>query len=266
MRKKIILFALIIFTSFITGCKKDKKQIVLANEETLIKESEEGSTITKEKETETQIEIQKEKETKKQRKESVKLDVKNIQQLPEYRSGCEITSTTIVLNYLGYDISKTELANYLPITDFYSENGVYYSGNPNIEFCGTLEDGYGCYAGAIRKTLLNYFSEIKERRKVVNLSGSDPEVLYNNVSEGRPVIVWITISMVEPAEGTHWIIKDTGKEFVWTKHEHCVVLIGYTKDTVILSDPYDYRGEVEYSKELFEERYRQMFSQAIVIK
>ena len=51
--------------------------------------------------------------------------------------------------------------------------------------------------------------------------------------------------MVEPAEGTHWIIKDTGKEFVWTKHEHCVVLIGYTKDTVILSDPYDYRGEVD---------------------
>ena len=43
--------------------------------------------------------LAKEKETKKQRKESVKLDVKNIQQLPEYRSGCEITSTTIVLNY-----------------------------------------------------------------------------------------------------------------------------------------------------------------------
>lgn len=40
-----------------------------------------------------------------------KLDVEPILQLPELPTGCEITSLATVLNYYGYDISKTQLAD-----------------------------------------------------------------------------------------------------------------------------------------------------------
>lgn len=56
-----------------------------------------------------------------------------------------------------------------------------------------------------------------------------------------------------------------GDIFYWRYPLHCLVLIGYTKDTVILADPYSSMESVEYSKEIFEARYNEMYKQAVVI-
>ena len=198
---------------------------------------------------------------------SKKLNVKNIQQLPEYEAGCEITSTTILLNYYGYDIEKTELVKYLPTKPYYYKDGVMYCGDPNVEFCGDVKSAaYGCYSGAIVKTINNYFNSIGERSHyTIEYKNVDPKQLYYQVSKGRPVIVWATIFMRESYKGESWVIEGTNDTFQWITREHCLVLIGYTEDEVILSDPYDSRGTVMYSKELFERRFKELGSQAIVL-
>ena len=71
--------------------------------------------------------------------------------------------------------------------------------------------------------------------------------------------------MRESYKGESWVIEGTNTTFQWITREHCLVLIGYTEDEVILSDPYDSRGTVRYSKELFEQRFKELGSQAIVL-
>ena len=44
-------------------------------------------------------------------KRNVKLNVKCILQNPELPTGCEITSLTTVLNYYGYNVSKTTMSD-----------------------------------------------------------------------------------------------------------------------------------------------------------
>ena len=200
--------------------------------------------------------------------ESKILNVKNIQQLPEYEAGCEITSTTILLNYYGFNIKKTELVKYLPTKPYYYKDGKMYCGDPNKEFCGAVDsNAYGCFSGAIMKTIKGYFSVADDKGyHPVEYKNEKPETLYHQIAQGKPVIVWATIYMKEPFEGDSWIIEDTNKTFVWPCREHCLVLIGYTKDEVVLSDPYDSRGTVRYSKELFEKRFKELGGQAIVLE
>ncbi len=50
----------------------------------------------------------------------------------------------------------------------------------------------------------------------------------------------------------------------WVKNENCVVLIGYDKDkdTVIVSDPLDPKGTVEYPRAQVEKAYNSIGKQA----
>ena len=51
-----------------------------------------------------------------------------------------------------------------------------------------------------------------------------------------------------------WIYEPTGETIYWKANEHAVVIIGYTEDKVIISDPIN--GKVKYqSKTIFNERY-----------
>ena len=209
------------------------------------------------------------KKTKKPSEETrVVLDVKNIQQLPELPAGCEVTSTTIVMNYEGIKVDKMTLLSYLPMMQWPDKNDRWASpwdvfvGNPKLSY-------YGCYSPVIIKTVENAFeaSDITSY-EVVDLSGSTLEELYAQIDDGHPVIVWATMFMKESYTGrSSWTLQD-GSTFHWRSNEHCLVLIGYDleKNTVILSDPYDERGTVEYDADLFETRYEELYEQALIIR
>ena len=196
------------------------------------------------------------------------LNVENIQQLPELSAGCEITSTAIALNYEGIEVSKMDLLSYLPIMEYPDKNDRWESpenvfvGNPKLTY-------YGCYSPVIVKTINNYFEDEEiTSHEIIDLSGSSIEELCTQIDEFHPVIIWATISMKESYTGrSFWKLQD-GSIFHWRSREHCVVLIGYDLDkkTVIISDPYDKRGTVEYDIELVQKRYEEMGEQALVIQ
>lgn len=197
----------------------------------------------------------------------VQLEVKNIQQLPELPSGCEITSTTIVLNYLGFDVDKLTLMKYMPMMKAPDENDRWDS--PWNVFIGSPDaTRFGAYSPVIKTTIESYFSEneIKDY-KVIDLKGSSVTELYDQLDAGYPVIVWATIAMNPSAPGKQWTLQD-GTTFTWLSPEHCLVLIGYDleNETLIFSDPFDERGTVEYPYETFEKRYIELFQQALVVR
>ena len=85
--------------------------------------------------------------------QSVELDVPFVNQNPELPTGCEITSLTSVLLYLGFNIDKETLArNYLPMSNEAGEGMFinYYFGSP------WQTSGMGCFAPAIVTAANNF--------------------------------------------------------------------------------------------------------------
>lgn len=193
------------------------------------------------------------------RKESLPVDA--LLQNPELPSGCEITALTCVLNYLGFDVSKTDMVKHLNITP---NGGVsYYE-----YFVGSPYDpnSFGCFAPVIVKAAQSYLTSVGKGADytVSDLSGSDPSELYWQVAEGNPVVVWATMNMREPIERVYWNLPD-GTPEMWYTYEHCMVLSGYDMDTkkVEICDPQ--KGKVQYDMETFETRYKQLQSQAVTV-
>ena len=182
-------------------------------------------------------------------------------------SGCEITSLTMVLNYLGYDVTKEQLA------DRYLATDELVSSSPWDCFVGSpYSDGYGCYVPVLENTAKAYLSDIGSDLKTkanynfrpgYQNTGLSAESLYRYIDMDIPVIVWATIDMEFPLYGAKWLNSATGLYFRWIYHEHCLVLVGYSEDSVTVLDPLE--GLVEYDRETFEYRFMQMHRQSLIL-
>ena len=199
---------------------------------------------------------------------SVYIDMENILQMPELPVGCEITALTILLRHCGFDAEKTDLArNYLPIGgNAQYIDGVLHKDSFFDYFIGDpFSRGYGCFSNAIEKAANKYISDNGGGYNVYNISGAHPDLLYDYLAQGIPVLCWATDGMIEPEYYETWYDNATGKRLDWYINEHCFVLAGFNMDAdiITLNDPM--KGIIDYNINKFETRYRQMNSQAIVI-
>ena len=179
-----------------------------------------------------------------------------LNQLPELPTGCEVTSLTMVLNYLGYDADKTDIAaNYL-------EKGDYPDANPNTTFVGTPFDkaSYGCFAPVITDCANLYGAH------AVNISGASIDQFCQYVENGQPVIVWATMNMESTDYGSSvWIAKD-GQLVIWPGMEHCLVMIGFdsAKNEVYMADPLN-ENITTYNFSVFYQRWLELGCQGVIV-
>ena len=136
---------------------------------------------------------------------SVQLRVPLIDQLPELPTGCEMTATTMMLQYAGVKIDKEQFAARVP-----------RSTNPNTGFVGdpTLAYGIGLYIypKGLLPTLRHYLPS------AVDLSGVSLQRLKAQLAKGHPVVAW-----VQGLDGFA---------------SHTVTLTGYSATTVSYNDPW----------------------------
>ncbi|WP_242237003.1 C39 family peptidase [Bacillus cereus group sp. BfR-BA-01316] len=182
-----------------------------------------------------------------------------IQQLPELDRGCEVTSLTMMLQYAGVSVDKMKLANEIKKVDFL-DDGV--RGNPNEGFVGNIytfsESGYGVYHGPLFQLAKKYLPS-----EAVDLTGKSIGELYKSVNNGQPVVM-ITNATYAPLDEDEFTIWETNSGDVSiTYNEHCVVLVGYDKESVYIQDPLNERPNISVSRADFEKAWVQMGSQAI---
>lgn len=186
--------------------------------------------------------------------------MKELLQLPNLPTGCEITSLTAVLNYWGYGVNKETMA------DKYLEKGEMGKVTAYEAFIGepTSTNGCCCFAPVIQRAANKYLSEQNSFYRAYDLTGASLEDLYREINQNHPVIVWATINMGEPRYYPQLKLSDG--TYSWIGGEHCMVLTGYNKSTnsVYVMDPL--RGNVVYDASLFNKRYEQLFLQAVVVK
>lgn len=186
-----------------------------------------------------------------------------ILQNPELPTGCEITSLTMLLNFMGYDVDKLTMADkYLPKGEY--RNADFYEvfvGDPRSSFA------YGCFSKPIAKAAEGYLKDKGDLDSwnVRNITGCTADSLYAAVDKGYPVVVWASMDMKPIGKGRSWTVSETGKTVTWTANEHCLLLTGYDmkKGLVYMNDPL--KGKVSYKMSVFEERFKSLGNHAVII-
>ncbi len=182
-----------------------------------------------------------------------------IQQLPELDRGCEVTSLAMMLQYVGISVDKMTLADEIQKVAF-SNDGV--RGNPNEGFVGNIytfsESGYGVYHEPLFQLANEYLPN-----RAIDLTGENIDEIYKTVKEGAPVVM-ITNATYAPLDEDEFDTWETDSGNISiTYHEHCILLVGYDKDSVYIHDPLSDTSSVRVPRENFEKAWMQMGSQAI---
>ena len=140
----------------------------------------------------------------------------------------------------------------------YTKDNITYGGNPELEFIGDprTQNSYGVYEKPIAKVAGTY------KPGIINATGSSFDEILKIVKSGRPVLAWTSMGLSTPHISTSWIYEPTGETIYWKSGEHAVVIIGYTTDKIIISDPIG--GKIKYqSLSLFRERYNYFGKKAL---
>lgn len=186
------------------------------------------------------------------------LELEILLQYPELPAGCESVALTMILNYLGYDLDKTE------IVDDY----LVYSDNFVMGYCGepySYSTGGGIYAPGMTLTANKFFEANGSKHVAENITGTDFDILLEYVAKGYPILIWNTINMADSSKA-HYNYDEEGNPYAWDYNEHCVVLTGYDfkASCVTVYDPIE--GIIYRDMETFKARYEDMDEMAILIK
>lgn len=192
-----------------------------------------------------------------------------VYQMPELPTGCEVTALTMAMRYSGFNVSKTTMASrYLPTVSpifYYGSDGRLYGPDMDKYFVGSpyTSEGYACGAPALCTAADKYFRDNKINMQAKDITGSTPSQLYSLVSQGTPVVVMVTINMVNRYADFSWYSPQ--KKYMSLCHnDHGAVLIGYSPTTVTLADPL--AGKVTYSRRQFESVFSSRGRQCMILQ
>ena len=199
------------------------------------------------------------------------IDVPYIYQKHGFPNGCEPVSAVMILWHYGIDIDVNEFVDgYLSMGPIPKVDGE--GPDPSEIFCGDPREksGWGCYAPVITDALtklLDGSGYTVEEHHGMTLQALCEEY----IDEGIPVMVWATVDMID-SSGEKYLARWTtpeGKEIVYNRKLHCLVLVGYDEENYYFNDSLkrgkDGSSYVVYPKEKTEKAYRLLDRQAIAI-
>jgi len=196
----------------------------------------------------------------------IQLEVEYISQFPELVLGCEVTSLSMLMNYMGYKVTKLELAQNIEYdnTPYRVENGRRYYGDPSKGFLGSMfgsvKMSYGANHEPIYRLLYKYAQD-----KALDVTGLEFEELYYFLEQGIPiwVITNTTLKKLEENEFYTWETPE-GNIITATNKEHSVLITGYDKEYIYINDPLNKNSHKSEKKD-FIEAWEQMGKQAVIL-
>ena len=189
------------------------------------------------------------------------VDVPCYSQYPELPTGCESVALTNLLDYYGFGLGKTIIADYyLPK----GSNGNFvtaFDGNPRRSSGGLM----GCVAPAITIAGNNFLRAAGSIMQAKDVSFSSISSIKNRLTCGQPVEMWNTEWGSWPG-GRYAARWYNGHSYGLWGGNHAVVLKGYDDEQgiVYLSDSIN--GNVTRNAQVFFGTWQQMDSQAVVIE
>lgn len=189
------------------------------------------------------------------------VDVPCYSQYPELPTGCESVALTNLLNYYGFGLGKTIVADYhLPK----GSNGNFvtaFDGNPRRSSGGLM----GCVAPAITIAGNNFLRAAGSGKQAKDVSFSSISSIKNRLTCGQPVEMWNTEWGSWPG-GRYAARWYNGHSYGLWGGNHAVVLKGYDDEQGIIYLSDSINGNVTRNAQVFFGTWQQMDSQAVVIE
>ena len=189
------------------------------------------------------------------------VDVPCYSQYPELPTGCESVALTNLLNYYGFRLGKTIIADYYLPKGSSGNFVTAFDGNPRRNSGGLM----GCVAPAITIAGNNFLRAAGSGKQAKDVSFSSIASIKNRLTCGQPVEMWNTEWGSWPGVryATRWY---NGHSYGLWGGNHAVVLKGYDDEQgiVYLSDSIN--GSVTRNAQVFFGTWQQMDSQAVVIE
>lgn len=131
------------------------------------------------------------------------LNIPLIAQRPELPTGCEITATTMMLQYAGAKVTKMSLAKEMP-----------RSSNPNKGFVGSpySRSGWWIYPKGLMSTVKKHLGS------ATNMTGASFKKMKGQINQGHPVVIWVA--------GVDGFVN------------HAITLSGYSSKRAYYNDPW----------------------------
>jgi len=175
-----------------------------------------------------------------------------ILQQPRLNRGCGVVSLAMLLNFLGYDVDKMDLAREVTT-------------HPNNPFKGFVGDiyswsnwGYGVYHGPIFDLLQKYVPD-----RAIDITGSDFEDLFYFIESGNPV--WVVVNThyrYLPPYQWHNLQTDEGIiQITWRMH--AVLITGFDDERIYFNDPNNVQGSAPRAD--FQAAWEQIGRQAVTV-
>lgn len=201
---------------------------------------------------------------------TVRLDVPLLAQNPELPNGCEATSLTMLLDYLSFDATKTEIAyDYMPRGDLVETPTQVLAPDPETTYIGdpgVTGQGYYILAPGLVRTADRYLRAASSDMTAGDITGADEERLVYELAHGNPVVVWITIDYGDAEYiWQNWTNASTGGPMEVYANLHCVLLVGFTGDAFLINDPLR-DGVQTVDRGTFMHAYGEIGSRAVVIE
>lgn len=198
-------------------------------------------------------------------------NVRYIGQEPKYPCGCEGISAVMLLDHHGIKIDVDDFfVNALDIFPFtYNQRtNTYYGEDMDRYFVGdpTSPLGKGCFAPVIKNAIEKIVPS--QYIAVVEQGGTVAELTDKYLKElDMPILIWATSGMRDSSKGTTWQIKRNWESVTFPTYMHCMVLVGYDDDRHLyyFNDPWKNSGLVSYDKDLVEEKFKELGSQALAL-
>lgn len=180
----------------------------------------------------------------------------------EHALSCEVAALKMALGFYGVAVAENDLVRGLKFDTKDPRNEYNIWGDPDKGFVGDIDgkapnEGYGVYEQPIVDLALQY----REAKKMEKPQLVD---VLNEVDNGRPVIVWGSIS---DGKDISWLTSE-GKYIEAVYGEHVRVVIGFSGTPenakyILLLDPV--YGKVTMSKNRFLTNWGLLGNKAVVV-
>lgn len=145
----------------------------------------------------------------------------------------------MALQYVGVDITAdTFIDSYLDMGDIPKVGKT--GPDPDKVYCGDprSDKGWGCNSPVI-VAALNKFIDTDKYVIEHNYGKTIEDLCYDYIDRDIPVIVWVTVDMTDSSssENYHRWKTEDGKDVLYNRKLHCMVLCGYDEDNYYFNDP-----------------------------
>lgn len=193
------------------------------------------------------------------RMNAVLLGVPAMGQNPELPTGCESVALTNVLNYYGFGLPKTVIADqYMPKSswDFVTA----FWGNPHSSYSGNCISAPG-----ITNTANSFLVSRGSGLRAYDITDVSLEGMYTHLQNGNPVIVWST--MYQQNIGAQYAWQNYGgRRYFTVTNSHTVVLRGFDRSANVVYLADSLSGYVTMDASRFYLLYNLRGSQAVVVR